>query len=250
MAQWSEDFSVSNSLVAGAGSSLYSLSLVSTPLAMGTQALRVQLSSGGAYLGLFSGATASVTTLAASDFELIALINTASGAPTRAGLIATHTSNPVGAISYATAANPTTINCEDQANVNSHPSASVSGTISGYYWTRLTKTTDRYRAHAWPFGASEPARDIGGATFLVPGSAALNALGLLFLVAGARTYYCNYIALGTAGDLAPRPKALDLSVNDGGTWKTVQNHYVRDGGVWKDGSYWVRDGGVWKKVYG
>ena len=36
---------------------------------------------------------------------------------------------------------------------------------------------------------------------------------------------------------------MSLHVNDGGTWKEVQNLSVYDGGSWKDvAQAWVRDG--------
>ena len=43
---------------------------------------------------------------------------------------------------------------------------------------------------------------------------------------------------------------MSLHVNDGGTWKEVQNLSVHDGGSWKDvAQAWIKDGGEWKIFY-
>ena len=243
MAQYYNDLSGSNPLTRDAGSVNDTLSMVSTPIVIGTQALSINVGGGGVYIGDFATVpNQTINSTAGTNLELLMLLRSPnngiqiSAAVASAGFsVAAYAFLEVGLTNSA-------LRLTSDIEVN----ATISGlAINEYFWFQMRKAAGNFTAKVWEYGSSEP----GSPQLSRPIPSSFTA-AFFGVTVSPGVAYMNWISVGTAGDPAPRPGVRNLSARDGGVWKTVNNHYVRDGGVWKDAPYWVRDGGVWKKVYG
>jgi len=245
MAQYVSDISGGNPLQNGGGGSA---SLVSSPVVIGAQALKV-VTTGTPYGGDFSVVpNTNITSLAGSDFEILILARLASIINATTYLAVSGGSTSLYAYVVR---NNSFIGLHNSVNEVT-PSLGFSISDAEWYWLRLRKRTATVYAQCWKFGDVEPAGEAASIAF--PGT--FTASDWLWGASttsggGSGTWYLNWISVGTAGDPAPRAKKTDLYVKDGGLWKPVQDLQVRDGGIWKPvQQQHVRDGGTWKKVYG
>ena len=243
MAQYSDDLSGSNPLTRDAGSVNDALSMVSTPIVVGTQALRVDVGGGGVYIGDFAAVpNQTINTTTGTNLELLMLLRSANNGIQISAAVA---SSGFGVAAYAFL-EVGLVNSTLRLVSDIEVSTTISGlTVNEYFWFQISKAAGSFTAKIWEYGASEPGSP--QLSRAIPSSFTAAFFGL---TVSPGTAYLNWIGVGTAGDPAPRPGVRNLSARDSGVWKTVKNHYVRDGGVWKDAPHWVRDGGVWKKVYG